>query len=368
MDRIPVDGLVERASYHFNNEGVSLWGGGSDPVAHNFVLYFPGDRLPGSLRAVRDEQGGDPLQLGEEDKAALQAINSRANSMSTLSHILDLQLPSVATDLLVSAFPRPTDPPAQRTNCTWHYLSIYPQSISDDGFAMYSQFLGERGLTERGEPLKGMYSSEAVTLPAIRALMVDHLRRMLYDTKLDDTQLLSMVSSLHLVGFSKGGVVLNKLITELASVPVTEEGGLSNNSLHLGLHFVDCGLHTAGAYLQERKVLDACFIPGPRSFLLDAQPLDFEVTVYTTPRQRSDPQRPWLDYERSMMLMYLGVPTVRPPVPTGWRYGTKRGVSVRCMDDVFGPTPFTALEGLRTHMLAMVRLCTCFRALQAVAP
>jgi hypothetical protein len=369
MDRIPVDGLIERATYRYDAEGVASWGGGrgGEVASHNVVLYFPGDRLPGSLRGAKDESGSDPLQLGAGDIEALGAIHQRANALTNLTHTLDLQLPSVATDLVVAAFPRPIEPLSQRTNCIWHYLSIYPRTVTEEGFAVYSQFFDEGGLTERGEPQKGSYSPDSVAIPTIRALVADHLRRMLFDSTLGDEELLGLVTSLHMVGFSKGGVVLNKVATELAHTPPSAEvdsGPLG--PLHVGMHFVDCGLNTAGAFIQERRVLDACFAPGHRAFLPSTVPRDmgYEVTVYTTPRQRCDPMRPWLDHERNVMTMHLGVPTVRPPIPPGWRLGTRAGLCVRCMDDNCGhPPPCTPLQGLHTHMMAMVRLCTHFRAL-----
>ena len=366
MDRIPVAGLIERAAYSYKN-GASSWVmglGGAFPAAiqQHFVIYFPGDRLPGSLRGGSESE--DPLQLDDVDKQMLLSMSGK-NTLANLTHTLDLQLPSVATDLLVGMFPRPCEPDGNRTDCVWHYLTVYPQAVSEDGFALYTQFLGKEGVTERGEPVKGAYSATPIAIPAIRSLIAEQLRRLYKDGgEIGDERLFGSVGSVHLVGFSKGGVVLNKVIVEMSSHGGDAVVGSGTPPpLNLGFHFVDCGLHTAGAFVQDRKVLDACFSSRQHAFLLPAHTLQFEVTVYTTPRQRDDPQRPWLDHERCMMLLHVGLPTVRPPAPQGWRVASRDGLVVRCLDDVFGPVPFTPLQGLRTHMLAHTRLCAHFRLL-----
>ena len=106
-------------------------------------------------------------------------------------------------------------------------------------------------------------------------------------------------------GFSKGGVVLNQLLAELAGAPDDGEDAGSGGALLRRLrelHYLDCGLHCRGAYLTQHDAIEAL---GRRR----APPT---VCMHVTPRQADDPSRRWLEQERKRsvdMLRKAGVPT-----------------------------------------------------------
>lgn len=128
-----------------------------------------------------------------------------------------------------------------------------------------------------------------------------------------------------LLGFSKGGTVLNQLVTELAFSPVqppedkdqanknVASGGLSTqqhdeitpttkqsflNSI-AEFHYVDVGLNTEGTYLTNQEAIDKISerlkqgAPGIRFFF------------HGTPRQWNDGRRSWIRREKDELLQLL---------------------------------------------------------------
>nr|GMD34837.1 UPF0565 protein C2orf69 homolog [Ipomoea batatas] len=127
-----------------------------------------------------------------------------------------------------------------------------------------------------------------------------------------------------LLGFSKGGTVLNQLVTELAfsPVPPSEDKDQTNKNATSGVstqqqdeitpttkesflnsiaefHYVDVGLNTEGAYLTNRDTIDKISdrlrqgAPGIRFFL------------HGTPRQWNDGRRSWIRREKDELLRLL---------------------------------------------------------------
>eukprot|EP00743_Colponemidia_sp_Colp-15_P011215 GILK01012478.1.p1 GENE.GILK01012478.1~~GILK01012478.1.p1 ORF type:complete len:268 (-),score=38.41 GILK01012478.1:242-1045(-) len=100
-----------------------------------------------------------------------------------------------------------------------------------------------------------------------------------------------------LLGFSKGGVVLNQLVAESA-----QEDQQPFWSRVSSIHYLDVGVNLAGAYLQDidstaalqkatsQQGMDACF-QG--------------VHIHVTPRTVRDPNRLWLVAERDLFVQYL---------------------------------------------------------------
>lgn len=140
-----------------------------------------------------------------------------------------------------------------------------------------------------------------------------------------------------ILGFSKGGVVVNQLVTELsrwasgstnpaaaADVPRPAAAGpgppphpTQNDLLLLGaptrssddllssiseLHYVDAGLNRAGSYVADRAVMGRI-----REHVVrragDKTRLRF--ALHGTPRQWCDPSRPWIREEKDAMVQVL---------------------------------------------------------------
>jgi hypothetical protein len=110
------------------------------------------------------------------------------------------------------------------------------------------------------------------------------------------------------VGYSKGGLVLNQVLTEIASLPHDEtRPDLDGVALLLKririVHDLDVGAPRAGAYLVDQSVFDA----------LAQRTLPPCVCLHGTPRQWRDSDQAWLEAERVEFMGGLqasGVPCV----------------------------------------------------------
>lgn len=121
-----------------------------------------------------------------------------------------------------------------------------------------------------------------------------------------------------ILGFSKGGTVINQLVTELGFsdvasieksphlgqrvdtefciVPKTKETFL--NSID-EIHYVDVGLNSTGAYLTNRDVIE-----GISKRLMQGAP-GIRFMLHGTPRQWSDERRGWIRQEKDTLLHLL---------------------------------------------------------------
>ncbi|XP_015688871.1 uncharacterized protein LOC102705603 isoform X2 [Oryza brachyantha] len=124
-----------------------------------------------------------------------------------------------------------------------------------------------------------------------------------------------------ILGFSKGGVVVNQLVTELACldsesakisvdvsrssppvltcnllVPVSATEFLSSVS---EFHYVDVGLNRAGAYITDHAVIKEI-----ANYVI-RNSMNIRFVLHGTPRQWSDPNRSWIQMEKDIMLQLL---------------------------------------------------------------
>uniref|UniRef100_A0A0E0NIM6 DUF676 domain-containing protein n=1 Tax=Oryza rufipogon TaxID=4529 RepID=A0A0E0NIM6_ORYRU len=124
-----------------------------------------------------------------------------------------------------------------------------------------------------------------------------------------------------ILGFSKGGVVVNQLVTELAClasesakisddvsgsspplltrnllVPISATEFLSSAS---EFHYVDVGLNHAGAYITDHAVIKEI-----ANYLMHTSK-NLCFVLHGTPRQWSDPNRSWIQMEKEVMLRLL---------------------------------------------------------------
>ncbi|XP_010559081.1 PREDICTED: UPF0565 protein C2orf69 homolog [Tarenaya hassleriana] len=125
-----------------------------------------------------------------------------------------------------------------------------------------------------------------------------------------------------LMGFSKGGVVLNQLVSELAFLdansaeisPAVQERPLVSNregiriispsiktflSSISNIHYVDVGLNTSGAYITDHSAIQRisqCLLRGGDSI---------RFVFHGTPRQWCDEKRGWIREEKDELVRQL---------------------------------------------------------------
>ncbi|PWA52586.1 hypothetical protein CTI12_AA454020 [Artemisia annua] len=114
-----------------------------------------------------------------------------------------------------------------------------------------------------------------------------------------------------LFGFSKGGSVLNQLVTELAFseikpsissqdkneiIPTSKESLLNSIT---EIHYVDVGLNCSGAYITDKDIITRI------SKLISERPLGIRFVLHGTPRQWRDSMRVWIGKEKDTMVHLL---------------------------------------------------------------
>lgn len=110
-------------------------------------------------------------------------------------------------------------------------------------------------------------------------------------------------------GFSKGGTVLNQLVSELGFshmspcnedkvniIPSTKESLLGNIA---EIHYVDVGLNSPGAYITDDNVITKV----SRHIIETSRGMRF--ILHGTPRQWCDSRRPWIQNEKDRLLHLL---------------------------------------------------------------
>lgn len=128
-----------------------------------------------------------------------------------------------------------------------------------------------------------------------------------------------------LLGFSKGGTVLNQLLTELGSIevqPTSSDNQAKKTMLDDGrgmweehqiiptsieellnsiaeIHYVDVGLNSEGAYLTNQDVIEGF------SDRLTRRPFGMRIILHGTPRQWSDRWRTWICKEKNEFFRLL---------------------------------------------------------------
>lgn len=128
-----------------------------------------------------------------------------------------------------------------------------------------------------------------------------------------------------ILGFSKGGTVLNQLVTELGHLeanksPVNaasiEEWAMSSiqeepqiiprtkesllNSIN-EIHYVDVGLNTAGAYITDSNVIQRI----SKRLMEQTSGSGIRFVLHGTPRQWSDSWRVWIRNEKDKLVHLL---------------------------------------------------------------
>ncbi|MQL74239.1 hypothetical protein Taro_006586 [Colocasia esculenta] len=211
-------------------------------------------------------------------------------------------------------------------------------------FAVYREFvpsvdsLGNPARYE-GEGFPASTSIVALLSDCVRqARDIVTNRRGLAATNMDlTTSVSSFIPRTILLGFSKGGIILNQILAEIASLdPKTADPclGIRNSSAASlrnedqffpgskncflqsisEFHYIDVGLNCPGAYLTDhttiKKVADHICHCGDNA----------RFVVHGTPRQWFDMHRPWIFKEKERLLELLEEEAQR----TGGKIGTKQ--------------------------------------------
>ena len=121
-------------------------------------------------------------------------------------------------------------------------------------------------------------------------------------------------------GFSKGGTVLNQLVSELSFadlmshedlsdsqreefhdqiMPGTKEGFL--NSI-IEIHYIDVGLNSAGAYITDEDTIERIATRLPQRAERDK---GIRFVLHGTPRQWCDSRRSWIRDEKDKLIRLI---------------------------------------------------------------
>ncbi|KAF3340411.1 hypothetical protein FCM35_KLT16182 [Carex littledalei] len=120
------------------------------------------------------------------------------------------------------------------------------------------------------------------------------------------------------LGFSKGGTVVNQLVTEISSLAIQDTSKSVHTSTHHNsenfifptcsegflssiseFHYIDVGLNCSGAYLTDKAI-----IKNLGNYLVNNDHC-ISFFLHGTPRQWNDPYRPWIKKEKDLMLHLL---------------------------------------------------------------
>ncbi|XP_010919712.1 uncharacterized protein [Elaeis guineensis] len=208
---------------------------------------------------------------------------------------------------------------------------VVDASTFNGPFAVYKEFIpsvNSRGEPKRYDPNGFPASSSVVTILSkcveeVKSLISCSVTKQIptdvhFPASTSPTRPKTII-----LGFSKGGTVVNQLVTELAYLntepardlmssekpssrlsqemqdclcPVSEGGLLFSIS---EFHYVDAGLNCAGAYLTDRTAIRKIV---EHLLLYDAS---ISFTLHGTPRQWCDRHRPWICKEKDILRRLL---------------------------------------------------------------
>ncbi|PIM99355.1 Conserved developmentally regulated protein [Handroanthus impetiginosus] len=206
---------------------------------------------------------------------------------------------------------------------------VVEASVFNGPFAVYKDFVPS--INEYGEP----QSFDATGFPASTSLVLllskflEEARTLILGKQKEPYQAEASTSfsckpKTAVLGFSKGGTVLNQLITEfsLSEVQSTEIPSQANKNVANGgpatkddwiiptskerlfnsiveIHYVDVGLNTKGAYLTDKEVIDRF------SECLSRSASSIRFLFHGTPRQWCDERRIWIRKEKDALVRLL---------------------------------------------------------------
>lgn len=242
------------------------------------------------------------------DGIAVLFQGDRIEAYGVDAEVMRLQEPDVQARCIASRFPN-----------TWATVVISP-SRTEAGAACFDHFFEKLTLT--GEPLgykPGMFkaSSQLCSLLMNSGLLVS-------DSVSDD--LASNARKFPpcvVIGFSKGGIVLNQLLTEMAGCNMTVSSDQQPGQMQrcpssascsaellqsiTEFHFLDTGLNCRGAHLTDSEIisaLGAAMKEEKDKSIADVLGNKKKPILYLhgTPRQWTDARRPFIAAERDTFI------------------------------------------------------------------
>jgi len=186
---------------------------------------------------------------------------------------------------------------------------IEPTRVQDGVWSCFDNFMES---TRSGEPTKG-YAQQGKALLQLSSLLRSTMRSVPEIEK----ELCDLGRTV-LVGFSKGGVVLNQMLAELSAgtaksssseLQLQEDGDMSNGNsqddsekrvLIDEVHYVDAGLNSRGAYLTHPEIIEN--LSGMQEHRRDRA---LKVFLHGTPRQWRDRRRKWVGDEKDRMVALM---------------------------------------------------------------
>ncbi|KAJ3706944.1 hypothetical protein LUZ61_010649 [Rhynchospora tenuis] len=201
---------------------------------------------------------------------------------------------------------------------------VVEASTYNGAFAVYREMIptvNSRGEPKGYDPIGFPASSSIVS---ILSACVDQIQNQLSVNTLKESIPPASSPKTVILGFSKGGTVVNQLVTELAYLstrhasnslgtdlpqtshcfmfPTSSESFL--NSI-LEFHYIDVGLNCSGAYLTDKDIFR-----NLTNFIVKND-MYISFFLHGTPRQWCDPYRPWIRKEKDLMLDFLSEETCR---------------------------------------------------------
>ncbi|KAG7570494.1 Uncharacterized protein family UPF0565 [Arabidopsis thaliana x Arabidopsis arenosa] len=207
---------------------------------------------------------------------------------------------------------------------------VVEASVFNGPFAIYKDFfpsVNHKGAPKSYSPVGFPASSSIVSL--LSSCLQEAKNLILKEGK--EVCLINQIASVHhcpstiVLGFSKGGVVMNQLMSEISSldtnfaetssatveeptsqyekiqiIPASKESFLNSIS---EVHYIDVGLNSSGAYITDHNVVQRI------SQRLARGADSLRIVVHGTPRQWCDEQRGWIRKEKDELVCLLEAET-----------------------------------------------------------
>lgn len=208
---------------------------------------------------------------------------------------------------------------------------VVEASLFSGPFAIYKDFVpsvNHKGAPKSYSPLGFPASSSIVSL--LSSCFQEAKNLILKEGK--ELCLIDQIASVHhcprtiVLGFSKGGVVMNQLMSEISSldtnfaettsatveeptsqhekiqiIPASKESFLNSIS---EVHYIDVGLNSSGAYITDHNVVQR--ISQRLARRTDSL---LRIVIHGTPRQWCDEQRGWIRKEKDELVRLLEAET-----------------------------------------------------------
>ncbi|XP_010508239.1 PREDICTED: UPF0565 protein C2orf69-like [Camelina sativa] len=199
---------------------------------------------------------------------------------------------------------------------------VVEASVFDGPFAIYKDFVPS--VNQWGEPksyLPTGFPASSSIVSFLSSCLHEAKKLILKEGK--ELCLIDQIASVHhcprtiVLGFSKGGVVINQLMSEMSSldinfaepmsqhekiqiIPASKESFLSSISQ---VHYIDVGLNSSGAYITDHNVVQRI------SQRIARRADSLRIVIHGTPRQWCDKQRGLIRKEKDELVSLLQAET-----------------------------------------------------------